>query len=377
MSLAREIENMRSEIRTDGYPVSIGELISMYRADELDIHPEFQRFYRWTDEQKSRLVESILLNIPIPSIFVSQREDAVWDVVDGLQRLSTIFELIGELKDDKGERLPPLTLQGTKYLPSLEGKTWEATASSEGIGATHQLIVRRSKIDVKIILRESNPLAKYELFQRLNTGGSHLSDQEIRNVILMMVNPNAYEWIERLAQDEHFRGCTPLSDLKISHRDDLEMVTRFVVFRRLPEPDLRDVRDLRKMLDDNISEFALSKTFETDKNVEEEAFRFTFAHLSQTMGEDSFRRYDRARQRYVGPCLISAFEAVAMGLGYHFERYKEVPANAFPDLGDIVRDLWANPGFLSRSGSGVGLSSRIRDNIPLGRALFAPGDARG
>ena len=128
--------------------------------------PSFQRFYRWSDEQKSRLVESILLNIPIPSIFVSQREDAVWDVVDGLQRLSTIFELIGELKDDKGETLPALILQGTKYLPSLEGKTWEPTAASEGIGAAHQLIVRRSKIDVKIILRESNSLAKYELFQR-------------------------------------------------------------------------------------------------------------------------------------------------------------------------------------------------------------------
>ena len=161
MNLAREIENMRSEIRTDGYPVSIGELISMYRADELDIHPEFQRFYRWTDEQKTRLVESILLNIPIPSIFVSQREDGVWDVVDGLQRLSTIFELIGELKDDKGDRLPPLTLQGTKYLPSLEGKTWETTALSEGIGATHQLIVRRSKIDVKIILTVGASLRRF------------------------------------------------------------------------------------------------------------------------------------------------------------------------------------------------------------------------
>ena len=377
MSLAQEINQMRSEIRTDGYPISIGELISMYRADELDIHPEFQRFYRWTDEQKSRLVESILLNIPIPSIFVSQREDAVWDVVDGLQRLSTIFQLIGELKDDKGERLPALTLQGTKYLPSLEGKTWDPTASSEGIGATHQLIVRRSKIDVKIILRESNPLAKYELFQRLNTGGSHLSDQEIRNVILMMVNPQAYEWIEELAQDEHFRECTPLSDLKISHRDDLEMVTRFVVFRRLPEFGLRDVRDLRKMLDDNISDFALSQAFDTDKNVEAEAFRFTFAHLAQTMGEDSFRRYDYERRRHVGPCLISAFEAIAMGLGHNFEHYKELPANEFPDVGKIVRALWINPDFLRRSGSGVGLSSRIRDNIPLGRQLFAPGSTHG
>lgn len=192
-----------------------------------------------------------------------------------------------------------------------------------------------------------------------------------------MINPDAYEWIERLAQDTHFRECTPLSDLKISHRDDLEMVTRFVVFRRLPETELRDVRDLRQMLDDNISDFALSETFETDKKVEEEAFQFTFARLAQTLGEDSFRRFDYGRQRHVGPCLISAFEAVAMGLGYHFEHYKELPPNEFPVLDDIVRDLWSNPNFLQRSGSGVGLSSRIRGNIPLGRELFAPGDASG
>ena len=110
MSLDLEIEARRAEIRSDGYPMSIGELISLYRDEELDIHPEFQRFFRWSEEQKSRLIESILLGIPIPSIFVSQREDGVWDVIDGLQRLSTIFELVGVLKDENGEILPPLTL---------------------------------------------------------------------------------------------------------------------------------------------------------------------------------------------------------------------------------------------------------------------------
>ena len=94
MGLDQEIEAKRAEVRTDGYPMSIGELINLYRDGELDIHPEFQRFYRWSPEQKSRLIESIMLGIPIPSIFVSQREDGVWDVIDGLQRLSTIFELV-------------------------------------------------------------------------------------------------------------------------------------------------------------------------------------------------------------------------------------------------------------------------------------------
>src|SRR5215204_5137795 len=102
MTLQERIENRRKEIRTDGYPVSIGEWISLYENRELDIHPEFQRVFRWTDAQKTSLIESILLGIPIPSVFVSQRADGVWDVVDGLQRLSTIFQFMGIFKDENG-----------------------------------------------------------------------------------------------------------------------------------------------------------------------------------------------------------------------------------------------------------------------------------
>jgi hypothetical protein len=78
-----EIEKMRSEIHTDYYPISIGEVANMYRDNEIFIHPEFQRFYRWTDGQKSRFIESILLGIPIPSLFVAAREDSIWVTVHG------------------------------------------------------------------------------------------------------------------------------------------------------------------------------------------------------------------------------------------------------------------------------------------------------
>ena len=138
MSLDAEVKARRKEIRSDGYPMSIGELISMYRDDELDMHPEFQRYFRWTPEQKSRLVESILLGIPIPSIFVSQREDGVWDVIDGLQRLSTLLELVGILKNEDGETLRPLTLKRTQYLPSLEGKKWEDDEEPEFVHRQRQ-----------------------------------------------------------------------------------------------------------------------------------------------------------------------------------------------------------------------------------------------
>jgi len=173
--LQEQIDKARAEIRTDGYSMSIGEWISLYENNEIDIHPEFQRFFRWTPQQKSRLIESILLGIPIPQVFVAQREDGVWDVVDGLQSLSTIYQFVGIIKDEKGKLVSPLELESTKYLPGLKGKKWDDSENQDDSLTTAQrLIIKRSKIDVSIILRESDDVSKYELFQRLNTGGSPL-----------------------------------------------------------------------------------------------------------------------------------------------------------------------------------------------------------
>src|SRR5688572_24146371 len=112
-ALQAEIDSRRKEIKTDSYPMSIGELANLYKDHELDIHPEFQRFFRWSDFQKSRWIESVLLGIPLPSIFVAQREDGVWDVVDGLQRLSTLFQFMGLLRDQNDKPVKPLVLTGT------------------------------------------------------------------------------------------------------------------------------------------------------------------------------------------------------------------------------------------------------------------------
>ena len=369
MSLDQEIYDRRAEIRSDGYPMSIGEIISLYRDNELDIHPEFQRFYRWSDEQKSRLIESILLGIPIPSIFVSQRDDGVWDVIDGLQRLSTILQLVGQLKDDSGNIIKPLILKKTKYLPSLEGKKWEDDDPHKTIGTANQLIIRRAKIDVKIILRESSESSKYELFQRLNTGGSQLSDQELRNAILIMVHPDAFRWIECLAKDENFQACIALSDRLLSERYDLELVTRFVVFRNLEEAQLSAIGDIGDFLTDRIVELAQSAKFEQIASIEQNAFKNTFACLVKSLGDRSFRKYDPERDRHFGGFLISAFEPIALGIGHSFERFMN-DAN-LQQIEFIGKNLWSNSDFLNRSGMGVSASTRIRSNIPLGRNLFA------
>ena len=245
------------------------------------------------------------------------------------------------------------------------------TVSCDAIGNVNQLLIRREKIDVKIILRESSEASKYELFQRLNTGGSPLSDQELRNAILTMVNSDAYNWLADLAADANFKLCTPLTDRAKSQQYDLELVTRFVVFRRMDERGLKSVGDLGEFLTDRMVTIAEPPTFSSIRSTEEDAFKFTFAKLGEFLGEESFRKYDGAKQSHSGPFLISAYEPIAMGLGYNFENYCDGRAS-LPEIGAICKKIWSNQQFLNYSGSGVRASSRIPANIPLGRQLFAP-----
>lgn len=366
MVLQDEIDKARAEIRTDGYPVSIGEWISLYEKDELDIHPEFQRFFRWTTRQKSRLIESILLGIPVPPVFVAQRTDGVWDVVDGLQRMSTIYEFIGILRDDKGKNTPALVLEGTKYLPSLNGKMWaHPTDERKSFTQAQKLQIKRAKIDVSIIQKESDASIKFELFQRLNTGGTQLSDQELRNSMMVMINPDFFHWIERLAGNEAFRECTDLSDKSLQERYDLELVLRFLVFRRTSPKRLVNLGDLGELLTDRASDLARDKTLNRAR--EEGAFKRTFSMLAAALSSDSFRRYDKPKDRFVGGFSVSAFEAVALGVGYAPDKAESDPKK----LASLVARIWSDEKFLDYSGSGIRAASRVPRLVPYGRKLFS------
>ncbi|WP_312352016.1 DUF262 domain-containing protein [Sphingobacterium multivorum] len=99
--LLTQVDGKRTEFKSEGYPMSIGELVNLYERKEILINPDFQRFFRWTDVQKTKLIESILLGIPVPSIFVFQREDGIWELVNGLQRVSTLLQFMGNYQTNR------------------------------------------------------------------------------------------------------------------------------------------------------------------------------------------------------------------------------------------------------------------------------------
>jgi len=388
MSLQEEIDKSRSEIKTDSYSMSIGEWISMYQDGEVNIHPEFQRFFRWSSEQKAKFIESILLGLPIPPIFVSQTEEGIWEVIDGIQRLSTIYEFVGILKDESGELKPPLVIEKslspsnnfsfaniTPYLPALAGKKWEDNERNS-LTPSQRLYIKRSKIGVHIVLRESDIKAKFELFQRLNTGGSALSDQEVRNCIIVMLEPSFYQWLQILSENEDFQESVPITEVALSQRYDLELILRFIVFRKLAEEHLKKIGgNVGNYMTDAIVNILYKDPESKDKrsiDLEKEGkvFKATFKLLSESTGSDTFRRFNVTKKRHQGPFIIPAFEVIALGIGY----YDGQPPLSTENLRKTIEDLWENEEFKRYSRSGASASYRLPKLIPLGRRIFGNED---
>lgn len=367
MSLSEQINRKRREIKTDGYVMSIGEWTSMYEKKEIDIHPEFQRFYRWSSAQKAGLIESILLGIPLPPIFVSQRKDGVWDVVDGLQRLSTILQFMGLLEDENGNRLAPLELEGTKYLPALKGIKWQDDEdAANSLPKDLQLIIKRSKIGASIVLKESDESAKYDLFQRLNTGGSELSPQEVRNCLLVMINKDIFEWLKGLPQYAPFVVTTSLSDRSLEESYDTELVVRFLVLSLIEEARLKSIGDVGAFLTDEITRVANDKKFKRKQY--QGLFEKTFSLLDDALGDEVFKRFSKTKNRHEGGFLLSLFETVALGVAFNIQNGACCSAK---EIAVRSKSLWANSAFTDFASSGMRAGNRLPRLVPLGRQLFS------
>lgn len=364
--LEQEISNARVEISADSISMSITELTNLYREGVLEIRPEFQRLFRWTAEQKSRLVESVLLGIPLPSLFVSQAETGKWELVDGLQRVSTLLELQGELKAANGSKRPPLTLTGTKFLPHLDGKSWLDPDVVHRLSEPQKLDIRLARLDLKVIKRASDPNTKFDLFQRLNSFGSTLTAQEIRSAMIAGTNADALAWLNRLAARPSFKECVAISERLIEEQFDVELVLRFLMLHRRPLSGMRSaLTDFATKLADWSIELAVD--FDLVNASYEHTFNTTFDSIATNGGESVFRKWDASKGQFRGAFLNTSFEVLALGAGYHV-------ANGSPyrtDFQAAARELWSLTQLNTRFATGLATQDRFAKTIPLGRKLMS------
>lgn len=164
MSLTREIEKTKNKMIFSSYSLSIGEIVNLYESSELNVRAEFSHKYPWNDYKKTKFIESILLDIPTPPIYIVASESGLWRVIDGQQRLLTILQFMQKLKHEDEKLSKPLVLQETRLLPSLKAVSWD---NDELFPVEKKMEFKRKKILFHIIKASTKDI-EYDIYRRLN-----------------------------------------------------------------------------------------------------------------------------------------------------------------------------------------------------------------
>ena len=285
--------NIRS-IHTSQFDLSFNELADMYESGELNINPDFQRLFRWSDSKQSRFIESLVLEMPIPPIYVTETEEKQYDLIDGLQRISSYLHFRGILKNaehldiKEGDKLK---LIDCDIVSELDGKTFDDLPSSL------QIRIKRSFIRMQIIRKDSDPMFRYHMFKRLNTGGEILEPQEVRNCTIRILDVKFPDYLRELSNKPYFQTVTSnISDQKSKNAYREELVLKFFAFKNNRENYIKNVQEF---LDAYMESVALPKDQEGhisfNYSKEEQIFDKVFKTLELTMGERAFSSNNKAQ----------------------------------------------------------------------------------
>lgn len=356
--LMKELAKERKNIKTDSYDMSIGEIISLYQDGDLKLNPAYQRLFRWDIDHKVRFIESILIGIPIPEIFVAQKEDGKWDIVDGVQRISTLLQLVGELPG-----YDPLVLEGTKYLPSMQGLTWKTMPSDA------KRLLKRARIGVNIILTENSIESQYELFQRLNTGGISLESQEIRNCLIIMLDESYYNRINELKNYENFKKCLTITEDKYKVEYHMELIVRYLIAKRnkvdydsynIPSEKLSD------FLDREMSLLISDADFKIDEEID--LFKRVFDFIAERTGRDTFKKYNIEKGCFEGAFSNASYEAILVGVAENLDALRD------KDFKKLVEGIYSQEKFLKYAARGMKVVSRFQGLNEFSREYFSNAD---
>lgn len=231
MKLNDRWKELRNTANTENVLMTISDVIKFYERGRININPSYQRNYRWTNEQKTKFIESLLLKYPIPPIITIKTENENglynYEIIDGVQRLSTIFEFVnaksidGEIIKNKIQTLKKL--EGANEFIEINGKTWDEFQNEQ-----FDFIFESSTL-LFINLTTEKEDVKYEMFERLNTLSTELSPQEIRNSIIAFKNKDKYIKISNTIYG--LSKCI-FSTAELGRRIDLEYFVEFSLIKR-------------------------------------------------------------------------------------------------------------------------------------------------
>lgn len=352
--LVLSVDSKIASVRTRTLDLSFNEILDMYESDELVISPEYQRLFRWSEGNQSRLIESLLLELPIPPIFVIEREDNVYELIDGLQRISSYLHFRGALKNfPDGEKI--LTLSECDVVKELNGFTYDELPSALKIK------LKRNFIRVEVIRKESDQRLRYYMFKRLNTGGENLSAQELRNCTIRLLSPEFNDFIIRMSLNEDYKKCTELvtSDKK-DEKYDQELVLRYFAYKNDLKNYTHDIGDFLTEYMENVSDPDTGENFDYVK--EEAIFKETFSILAQTLEQYAFSpKNDNGN--FITRFQSLHYEAITLGL---HDATKEINPQKFEinNLTEVLNSIKSDPKFMElTTGGGKNYKKRLIERI--------------
>jgi AcrR family transcriptional regulator len=291
----KELDKQRRQVDFDTYDVTVDELLRRVEKGRIDVAPAYQRKFRWDKPRQSALVESIFLGIPVPPLFMATNASAgkpnSWEVVDGLQRVTTLVNFAGnDLAREKiGLDGTPLKLEELDKLQTFEGYSFNRLPDDL------RTLFEDRPLKVVVLNDKSDRRVRFDLFERINTGGIKLSHQEVRECVF---RGPFIELLEELAQRDDFNTLIHLS---LNNQDDgtrEEFALRFFAYLEKYEQFEHAVKEF-------LDEFTIASLKEPDVKRREREFDRTFSYLARCFPDGLKSRK--------GVTPVNMFEGVAVG----------------------------------------------------------------
>jgi Protein of unknown function DUF262 len=360
MSVLDEVNRHRNDVVTDTYTITWRELIGQYKDRDLIINPDYQRLFRWDLDQQTQYIESIMLSIPSPPVFLARNDDSRSEVIDGLQRISTVLKFfaadIGATKEPGDEESSeieqnnitrPTRLASGRIVTSLEGFT--ATTLPETLVRG----IRYARITVILLEKESTKKARYEVFRRLNKFGSPLGDQEIRNCTARLLGKEFPDQLRRVAGSAPLIESLGLSEEAMRRMGVEEMLLRLLA---LSYSEQRLRHQVREYLDD-FMEFAAEGKFQLTAEIEDRLNR-TFRLINEAVPEGrAFRLGNHGFS-------TNLFDVVATGV------FHNIDTLSADHLRERLKALLPSNDLKVLIGSGSNTRKKMQGRVDLGKKWF-------
>ena len=328
------------KIRVHTKHYSLRQVVDMIREQDIDLAPDFQRNFVWKDWQRWGLIESLLLGIPLPSFYFNEDDAGRLQVVDGVQRLTTIYRYVADPKDKLGK---------VSYLHELQGLGFE------DLEAVFRRRLNATQFVAHVIDPQTPYRVKFDIFRRINTTGSPLSSQEIRHC---MSKPRSREFLKRLVNDESFAAATSGALYEHPRMADREVALRFVAFRLHSADDYAEYGNFDEFLGAVTEGLDDLETSDLDELQTDFVRGMSNAHT--VFGDHAFRKWPwrQSRQSPINRALVESWGTVLAD--YSGAAVREGAC----DLVRRARDMMTNDqDFIESISGGTGQVRKIRTRL--------------